>query len=165
MSKSNPKRDPHAEPETTPAPPDNNRVRLPALDPQAYRRPYWATYDPTTPEGRRLRLKCSQPGDFKAADLLGQPIPLTHLHASVEELTDPDTGEQTEATRVLLIGPAGQTVECWSVGVGRFIAAVLDAYGQPPYDPPLLVRIDSYRTRNGRSAYRFSVDDPEGGEE
>ena len=118
--------------------------------------PVWSSLASDTPE-RRLKLLeliegTSEPGSNYLNAIVSYSDYLTHP----VDLTDDETGEVFTAWRTIIMGPDHPPIAFVSVGILKSLqrlASVLKL--NPPYDPPLQVRISQQATSGGRRTFKL----------
>lgn len=113
--------------------------------------------DTTSIVNRALVLELIEGPCDRADDAIGQPFELSDYICHAVELTDPETGEVTEAVRTLLLRPNGIPIGVVSTGVLRSLGRLGWVTGhEPPWDPPLKVRLVQQATKNGRRTFKLA---------
>lgn len=107
----------------------------------------------TTPEHRKLFLKCMQDCDAKLTEQINKTINVTDYVIHSAMFTDKNTGEIVSGERLVLIDVDKVTYECMSALIIKSLRGVAFAYGKPPWEKglPLTVKM----RRNGEKQYYF----------
>lgn len=88
------------------------------------------------------------------ADLIGKQIAVKHIVAHSVEIVDEDTGEVTDADRIVLVTPDGQSFACVSNGVRRSLQMIMAlTNSMPPWDPAMVLEVSQKNTNKGRRTY------------
>jgi hypothetical protein len=133
----------------------------PMLDPDYAGPSQLSAVDLTTREGKRVVLNSKTRCTFLADDLQGRVFRLHAWYAERRHFKDDATGEDRIGVSVTLIDPDGQTVRFGSEAVMRALDDIRSLYGNGPWKEPLFLRIDKYKTRNGRQSYAIQEIDPD----
>lgn len=110
------------------------------------------------PDDRKTDLLMALQADaLPLREMLGddEPLEVQHIVAHRIELVDEKTGEVDEADRIILITPNGDMYACVSKGVRKSVQLLMMAYGMPPWEPPVRVRMNETQTRKGRRLYQL----------
>jgi hypothetical protein len=121
-----------------------------SIDPAEFR--ILATFDTTTPEGKKLAYNCVQYHDAPALDMLNKEFGLANVLIHSVSFVSDETGESVQEFRTVMIDHQGKTIGCVSRGILRSLAAIEAIFGPPPWNPPIFVEI---RQQQGRSARRY----------
>lgn len=113
---------------------------------------YYTSLDRTNPAGRLRFLQASQAADRAVSDTIGQWLPCEHIIMQLCELANAETGELELATRIVILGHDGRSVDCWSNGVARGLQMVYQEFGRPPYPPGFELLVEQKRAgKKGRT--------------
>lgn len=74
-----------------------------------------------------------------------------------------EDGEVLTMPRVVLIGPAGETMAFVSEGAIRSLDLIRTLLGDGPWNPPLPIRVQPVPTRHGFRTFRFALGDSPSG--
>lgn len=114
----------------------------------------WSSFDPSTPEGKAAIVQHLQGSDAASlGDSANLIVEVHHILAHRVETLDTSTGELVDVDRIVLVREDGTSIACASSGIKRSLQVIFGLYGLPPYSPPLSVRIQPKKTRQGRTTY------------
>lgn len=113
-------------------------------------RPFYSSFDPTSPEGRKLLWALNEGADNQVLESVGQTIDLLHVFAADAEKVDPVTHEVKELVRLVLIAKDGSTYQCFSKGVRQSLRLLFAAEGLPPYNRPMPITFGLKKIANGQ---------------
>lgn len=99
------------------------------------------TFDPKTPEGRKLLDKCDEAADWKLSDMNGMRFKLIGFYGSFVPLPGPTPGEVRNVLRTCLITDDGEVLACMSNGVRASIVRLCEQWGLPPWRSPIAVQV------------------------
>jgi len=112
----------------------------------------------STPDAKARLLKAISAPDFRAADIVGKKLVMVmDIIAHNVQLVSEQTGEITDANRVILVTPSGQTVATVSAGVVSGLSRIMSLFGKAPWNPPLPLYIEQTNTRKGNRIYNILV--------
>jgi hypothetical protein len=118
--------------------------------------PVYTTLPQATPEERAWVLSCIECECRAGADLIGQEMWIGDFVIHPVEKHDPETGEVTILRRLVLIQPDGPPISFASDGVLKSINRLVYVIGQePPWEPPLKVKLKQRNIGNGRRMFYF----------
>lgn len=87
------------------------------------------------------------------ADHLGETLNLRHVIAQAVDIADENTGETTEAIRIILVTEEGQAYSAVSKGLFTYLRNLFDIVGHPSsWEKPLPIKVVEKR---GRGKFRF----------
>ena len=80
--------------------------------------------------------------NHKVGDYINRSIRVKDVYVEVIELTDEDTGETTQAPRVVLIDTEGDSYQAVSKGIFSALSRAIKVFGEPTWDDglPIIVR-------------------------
>lgn len=115
-----------------------------------------STLPMNTEAERDLVLQVIESDALKGETLIGSNIYLGHYVIHPINLEDQNTGEVVEVARTILPQPEGLPVAFVSTGILESISRISWKHRQaPPFDPPLLVKLKSVPTGQGRRTYKL----------
>lgn len=117
----------------------------------------WASFDITTPEGKRLAFNATTASDYKAADTIDQDFSLAGVLIHRVTMTDSQTGEDRPCFRTVLLDEENSSVGCISDGVTRALVNLEALYGPPPWNPPLVIRIKQHTGKGPNRYYTLEL--------
>ena len=112
-----------------------------------------------TPEYRAYAghvLKLLNSENDKIGKRLSQPLSTVNILAhpvSIEQ----DNGEMIAGLRVVIELANGEVLGCVSTGIAQGLQRVMTMFGPPPWNPPVVLMVESQNTRKGRRVYVVSV--------
>lgn len=92
---------------------------------------YMLSFQPETEDEKKILFKAMSNPDHKLADFINEEIKMAHFYLEVVRLIDEQTGEVTEAPRIVIIDEVGETYQAVSVGVFNSIKSLVRAFGTP----------------------------------
>lgn len=120
-----------------------------------------SSIDLSTRAGKRFFLNAKSPPSFQPDALRGKVFRLVNWIGELRKFHDDETGEDRDAVSVTMIDPDGRTARFGSEAVTRALDVIRTLYGNGPYEPPLFIRVEPYRTKNSRNSYTLQEVDPE----
>lgn len=80
--------------------------------------------------------------NHKVGDYINRSIRVKDVYVEVIELTDEDTGEVTNAPRIVLIDTDGDSYQAVSKGIFSALSRAIQVFGEPTWDDgiPVIVR-------------------------
>ena len=123
--------------------------------------PMYTSLDPHVKEERILLGKAMNQADMRAAQFMDKPFPVANvlIHLVPLPVEDKDgelTGEVNMQPRTVLIGAKGETAQFVSQGLARSLRNIFALWGQPPWNPPLNLKLRQIETKKGRT-YNLEV--------
>jgi hypothetical protein len=116
------------------------------------------TLDLTTHEGRAMAIRAMQPADQNVAELEGGRFSLLHVLIHWSEWEDAETGELCHGPRVVLIDPAGRTLQTKGVAMPGVIREVARLWPGRLGVTPLPITILERKSRKmGRTYHTLRV--------
>lgn len=98
---------------------------------------YYTSLDRSKPENKMVIYRCMENCSSKVSDLINAEIEIANIFAHKVELVNEATGELGMCVRTVLVTPEGVTIECVSGGIERCVKAMMIAFGDPPWNPPM----------------------------
>lgn len=93
-------------------------------------------------------------------DFYGKPIAVTAVVAQTVQVTDPDSGEVSDAPRTVLVGADGTNYHSVSKGVLDSLRMIFRMIGVPSAARPITVVAREVQTRKGYRTVQLSVVPP-----
>lgn len=94
----------------------------------------------------------------KVSDLIGETITVVHMVAHPTQMLDDTTGELRDLTRVVLIGPEGESYHSMSNGVVQSMKRICDIVGAGPWeDEPLVIKVKQINTQAGNRTFNLEL--------
>lgn len=80
--------------------------------------------------------------NHKVGDYINKSIRVKDVYVEIIELTDEDTGEVTNAPRIVLIDTDGDSYQAVSKGIFSALSRAIQVFGEPTWDDgiPVIVR-------------------------
>lgn len=82
-------------------------------------------------------------------DAKGDTINMVNVAAHPVRLVDENTGEAVEALRTVIIDDQGRYFDAVSQGIASSLEKIFAIIGQPPFAPPLPIKVTEQKTRKG----------------
>ena len=97
----------------------------------------YASFDPQTPDGAVMLLKCTMAQLPSIKSKVKEYISVQHVFA--HEVTSPpdDDGLVKHYQRTVVIDDKGNAYDCGSLGVAKSIGIISRIRGTPPWNPPV----------------------------
>lgn len=127
------------------------------LDPASRQKKWWTTIKGSSMEEKALLLKCLGDADRDGDSIGDNVFGIKHVLTKEAHAADPETGEVNYWIRTVMAAADGTTVSSGSTGVIDSIADLIEAFGIPPWEPELRVRIKRIRTGAKRAFYRLEI--------
>lgn len=94
----------------------------------------------------------------KVSDLIGETITVVHMVAHPTQMLDEETGELRDLTRIVLIGPEGESYHSMSNGVVQSMKRICDIVGAGPWeDEPLVIKVKQISTQSGNRTFNLEL--------
>lgn len=119
---------------------------------------YWSSLDINSYRGKAILQKALVTQDKKIDEVDGMEWVVRDMVAQYIELADEESGELRQATRLVLISPAGHMVSTVSEGAVNSFRQIIATFGRPPWPDGLKVLFERKKTRKGYFTYVVSVD-------
>lgn len=104
------------------------------------------------------RFACRAAADVRIFDALNMQFPVEAWFAHRVALADKESGEIKESTRLVLVTPTGTTHSTCSASFANLWRAVLQEFGNGPWEPPLQITPYGVQSRNNQGKYlQFKV--------
>jgi Phage Single-stranded DNA-binding protein len=119
---------------------------------------FWASFPAKTAEDKTMLQKVLNGQHTAISDMLGKEIAVKHVCVKTVELTNEETGEVADATRLVLIGPDDEMYACTSDYAWTTLREIMSPllYGPPPWDPALLLVCEQHRSGRKRTFYTLT---------
>src|SRR5262245_1381531 len=118
----------------------------------------WTSLDLSNEANRETLVLAMQSDDaIRLSDIIkgdNKLIEVEHVVIHRVPFVD-ENGEEIEADRVVLIHPSGEMYHAVSTGIVRSLQALSIAYGMPPWNPPITVRVQQGETRKGKRFFQM----------
>lgn len=79
--------------------------------------------------------------NHKVGDFINRSIRVKDVYVEIIELTDEDTGEVTNAPRIVLIDTEGDSYQAVSKGIFSALSRAIQVFGEPTWDDGLPITI------------------------
>lgn len=135
----------------------NGRVLAPLAGGEERHARIATSLDMKKPEERLAAYRAIQTQDKAGLDMLNQPLQLRHWLCHDITLTDPETGEVSDAVRTVLILEDGTRVGFVSDGLLKSLKAIEAFFGPAPWTPAIRGTVKQINSRSGRRFYTIDV--------
>lgn len=98
------------------------------------------SFNASTMEEKKAFFNLMNNPTARTRECVNMEIALKDIYIEFIEMTNKETGEVTEAPRVVLIDADGKSYASVSYGIYNALKNILQIFGPPTYDPPLKVR-------------------------
>lgn len=113
-----------------------------------------STYNRKDPFQALALFKAVQGTDFGLDDMVGEVIEVEHLVAHKAPMVDRETGEISETTRLVLVGPDGTRYGTRSETVRHDVERACIIFGVNfPLKPPMRFKVVQVKSRDGVRKY------------
>lgn len=120
--------------------------------------PVYTTLPQDTPQLRAWILSLIECECTAGADMIGCDMYIGDFVVHPVEKHDPETGEVTILRRLVLVQPDGPPISFASDGVLKSINRLVYVMGrEPPWEPPVKVRLRQRNIGNGRRMFYFEL--------
>lgn len=117
----------------------------------------WFSGTANTPEEKKALFNATSNPENKIKDFINTPIKVKDVFIEVIEVTNEETGEASNAPRVILIDDKGVGYSCVSIGVYNTLKRLFTMCGTPDtWDKPLTV-VPKLITRGDRNILTLAV--------
>ena len=114
------------------------------------------TFDTSSPEGQAMAFSALANAE-PVADHLNETINLVHFVGQAVTVTDPSSGEVTDATRVVLIDADGNNYAAVSNELIRSLSTLVAIYGPADtWQAPVPVKVVEQRSKRGFRFYSLT---------
>ena len=111
---------------------------------------FWSGIDTSTPHGKMLVMKGMGEPDQRKEDVINSVLEVANVLCHPASKTDERTGEVSEFIRTVLFTKDNLTVAFGGEGIFKSAALLCQLWGEPPWSPPLRVRVKQVKTGAGR---------------
>lgn len=94
--------------------------------------------------------------EHRVSDFINKEIAVRDVLVSICEVANEETGEISQAPRVVLIDEDGKAYQCVSNGMFNAVSNAIKVFGAPTWEPPLNVKIRQQAVGKG-SMLTFDV--------
>lgn len=96
-----------------------------------------------------------QNDSFEAS--LGEPLAITDVVLAERDRQDPATGELQRWVRIVILCDDGKILAGGSAGVRQSLGTLFGLYGNPPWKPPVVVKIKSRPIDGGKRFFYLEL--------
>ncbi len=107
------------------------------------------------PENRRLLARAMGGDLLQLTEAVGQELHLSDYLVHEYDKVDPETGESTRLTRLVVFDKDGMPLQCVSRTLLNSIKHLAFAFGPAPWAPPLRVKVRMKRKGENVQIYWF----------
>jgi hypothetical protein len=111
----------------------------------------------TTADERRALANVLNVGGEKLQTMANVVLEMVHVTVAPVDYTDQQTGELRPGLRVIISTADGQHYSCGGIAPVRAIRRICAIYGQPPFAPPVKIRVKPVPMGDGKSTYTLEV--------
>lgn len=102
---------------------------------------FLTSLNPENIEEKKKLFNCINSPDYKISDCVGETIKVTNYVAH-SVIINSDRGEDTEATRLVLIDEEGKTYATVSTGIIQALSKIFSIFGTPSeWDEPMSLKV------------------------
>lgn len=111
----------------------------------------YCSFNADAPEGKVALYTAMNNPTFRIEEKLNCTIALKDIYAEAVQFVSDKTGEVTDAVRIVLIDAEGNSYGCCSKGMFSAIKKLIQVFGAPTWEEPILVQPYQTPTRNGNN--------------
>lgn len=117
----------------------------------------WVPFAPESREAKATLYNALSSAGERLGDYVGDAIEVANVVIQGCKFTDEETGEVTNGSRLILVGPEGQIYKSTSRGMVRAAVQLVEMFGTPDqWGEPLTIAIERVQLRKGFT-YNFKV--------
>lgn len=109
----------------------------------------YCSFNANTPEGKVSLYTAMNNPTFRVEEKLNCTIALKDVYAEAVQFVSDKTGEVTDSVRIVLIDDEGNSYGCCSKGMFSAVKKLIQVFGAPTWEEPILVQPYQTPTRNG----------------
>ena len=110
----------------------------------------YCSLTPQTDEERKALYNAVNAPSHRLSEYIGQEIRVSDVYVEIVKLTNENTGEVTEAPRIVLFGD-GESWTCTSTGIFGALKKLFAVFGTPDtWHEPLTLRVKQIERGNGK---------------
>lgn len=116
----------------------------------------FCTYKASTPAEKAKLFEIMNNPTYRLSDKINETLLITDIFAEIVQCVNEETGETTEAPRIVLIDKDGVGYQCVSTGIFGSLKKLMTVYGEPTWTEPIPLKI--LQVKNGKkSLLTFTV--------
>lgn len=106
---------------------------------------------PATQEEQKALYNAVNAPAHKLSEYIGQEITVSDVYVEIVTLTNPETGDTSQAPRIVLFDGTGESWACTSTGVFGSLKKLFAVFGTPDtWKEPITLRVKQIERGNGR---------------
>lgn len=111
----------------------------------------YCSMTPETDEQRKALYNAVNAPAHKLSEFIGQEITISDVYVEIVDVTNEQTGERSQAPRIVLFDEGGESWTCTSMGVFGALKKLFAVFGTPDtWGAPLTLRVKQIERGNGR---------------
>lgn len=111
-------------------------------------RPMFCSFNPTSKEDKVKLFKALTQSDKKLSDCINAVIPMKDVMVQMISITNKDTGEVSDAPRIVLFDKDGTSYSCVSWGIYNSLKTIMRVFGEPTWDEPMNFKVTQVTNGN-----------------
>lgn len=111
----------------------------------------YCSFKADTSEGKVALYTAMNNPTYRVEEKLNCNIALKDIYAEAVQFVSDKTGEITDSVRIVLIDAEGNSYGCCSKGMFSAIKKLIQVFGAPTWEEPILVQPYQTPTRNGNN--------------
>lgn len=117
----------------------------------------YCSFKGDTPEKKAQLFEAMTNPDKRLRDCVGETILVTDIYCEVVNCTNEETGEVTQAPRIVLIDKDGVSYTCVSLGILSALKRLMSIYGKPTWGDGIPLKV-TLVNRGTKSMLSFKID-------
>jgi len=111
----------------------------------------YCSMNPTTDEERKSLYNAVNAPAHRLSEFIGQTITITDVYVEIVQITNEQTGEVTEAPRIVLFDGEGNSWACVSTGVFGSLKKLFAVFGTPDtWSNPITLQVKQIERGQGK---------------
>ncbi len=111
----------------------------------------YCSMTPETPEEQKALYNAVNAPAHRLSEFIGQEITVSDVYVEIVKITNTETGEVTEAPRIVLFDGNGESWACTSIGIFGALKKLFAVFGTPEtWREPLTLRVKQIERGNGK---------------
>ena len=112
-------------------------------------RPMFCSFNANTKEEKVKLYKALSQSDKKLSDCINSVIPIKDVMVQMITVTNKETGEVSDAPRIVLFDKDGQSFSCVSWGIFNSLKTIMRVFGEPTWEDAMNFKVT--QVTNGKN--------------